>query len=94
MDYGLGFTYYHTAKKNSGLSLSQSFWGNTKYRTVDKPESFSGISNYTTAVTWRKSIWRKWFVYEVQPAVSFHRQYDYEPNYTLQFNIELYFGNI
>ncbi|MCF6310470.1 MAG: hypothetical protein L3J19_08400 [Sulfurimonas sp.] len=94
MNYGLGFTYYHTAKRDAGLSLSQSFSGNTKYRTIDKPDSYSGISNYQTAASWRQSIWRKWFVYEVQPAISFHRQYDYEPNYILNFNVELYFGNI
>ncbi|MCW8953602.1 MAG: hypothetical protein OQK48_01525 [Sulfurimonas sp.] len=94
MDYSLGFSYFFIQSKKSGLSLSQSFWGNTKYRTLDKPESYSGISNYSTTVGWRQSIWRKWFAYEIQPGVSFHRQYDYEPNYILKFYVDFYFGNI
>lgn len=94
MDYSLGFTYYHASKKDRGLRLSQSFWGNTKYRTELRPSSYSGISNYTTSVAWRQSIWRKWFAYEIQPAISFHRKYEYEPNYMLRFYVEFYFGNI
>ena len=94
MDYSLSFSYYRTAKRNTGLSLAQSFLGNTKFKTVDKPVSYSGISNYSTTVSWRQSIWRKWFIYEVQPAISFHRLYDYEPNYILRLNLEFYFGHI
>ncbi|MCK4875902.1 MAG: hypothetical protein KAS26_08660, partial [Sulfurimonas sp.] len=36
MDYRVAFSYYYTPKKKTGLSLTQSFWGNTKYRyTID-----------------------------------------------------------
>ncbi|MCK4973755.1 MAG: hypothetical protein KAR81_00760, partial [Sulfurimonas sp.] len=102
MDYRVAFSYYYTPKKKTGLSLTQSFWGNTKYRyTIDGTtdpatlsEPYGGISNYVTAFAWRQSIWRKWFAYELQPAISFHRQYDYEPNYMLRLNLEVYFGNI
>ena len=101
-DYRVDFFYYYTPKKTTGLSLRQSFWGNSKYRyTIDNStdpvtlsEPYSGISNYQTTVSWRQSIWRKWFAYEVQPAISFHRQYNYEPNYMLRLNLDFYFGNI
>lgn len=101
-DYRVAFSYYYTPKKDTGLNLTQSFWGNSKYRyTLDDTtdpitlsESYSGISDYRTTISWRQSIWREWFAYEVQPGVSFHRQYDYEPNYMLRLNLDFYFGNI
>jgi len=94
MDYRVDFSYFLIPSKTTGFSLTQSFWGNTRYRTIEKPDSYSGISNYATTLSWRQSIWRKWFEYEVKPGVNFHRQYDYEPNYTLQLYLDFYFGNI
>jgi len=99
MDYGLALQYYWSPKKDTGLRLSQSFWGNTEYKyIVDKnaefPEtkSYSGINNYVTSFSWRENIWRKWFFYEVRPGVNFHRQYDYKPNYTIRLFFDFYFG--
>lgn len=100
MDYSVAFAYYYTTSKKTGLSLSQSFWGNTKYKYIlnssTNPVTYSreygGISDYVTALSWRKSVWRKWFAYEVQPAISFHRQYDYKANYMLRINFDFYFG--
>jgi len=99
MDYGLALQYYWTPKKDTGLKLSQSFWGNTEYQyTVDgnveppQTENYSGINNYVTSVSWRENIWRKWFYYEVRPGVNFQKQYDYEPNYTFRLIFDFYFG--
>ncbi|MDA7817005.1 hypothetical protein N9A28_02320 [Sulfurimonas sp.] len=94
MDYSLSSTYYHTIKGKSGLSLSQSFSGNTKYKVDEYDTPYSGINDYSTTLNWRKSVWRKWFSYEVQPGVSFHRQYDYKANYMIRLNLDFYFGNI
>lgn len=100
-NYAASFSYFYTPTKTKGLSLSQSFWGNSKYKYIiddttlpiilSKP--YAGISNYTTTLSWRQNIWRKWFVYEIQPAISFHRKYEYEPNYMLRFYIDFYFGD-
>jgi len=99
MNYGLAFQYYWTPKKDAGLKLSQSFWGNTKYQYIvdgnvkpPQTENYSGINNYVTSVSWRENIWRKWFYYEVRPGVNFQKQYDYEPNYTLRLIFDFYFG--
>jgi len=99
MDYGLALQYYWSPKKDTGLRLSQSFWGNTKYKYIvdnnaEFPEtkSYSGINNYVTSFSWRANIWRKWFYYEVRPGVNFHKQYDYEPNYTIRLFFDFYFG--
>ncbi|MDQ1325499.1 MAG: hypothetical protein QG564_623 [Campylobacterota bacterium] len=100
MDYGLALQYYASPKKDTGFSLSQSFEGNTEYHYVSdknldskKIKTFRGINNYTTSLRWRESVWRKWFFYEVGPAVNFHRQYDYKPNYSVHFMVDFYFGN-
>ena len=99
MDYGFTFQYYFNTKKNSGLRLSQSFLGNTKYKkTIDTDsrvfshDTYGGINNYLTFVSYRANIWRKWFYYEVAPSVSFHRDHDYKPNYAIRFFLDFYFG--
>jgi len=99
MDYGLALQYYWSPKKDTGLRLSQSFWGNTEYKYIvdknakfPKTKSYSGINNYVTSFSWRENIWRKWFYYEVRPGVNFHKQYDYEPNYTIRLFVDFYFG--
>ncbi|QOY54998.1 hypothetical protein HUE87_01770 [Candidatus Sulfurimonas marisnigri] len=101
MDYRVAFSYYLTPKTYRGVSLSQIFWGNTKYRyTIDsttpatQSEPFGGISDYVTTLNFRRSIWRKWIAYEVQPAISFHRENDYKVNYMLQLKLNFYFGSI
>jgi hypothetical protein len=99
MDYAMSLEYYCCRKKNSGLRFSQTFIGNTEYpyivdNGIEPPQtkSYGGINNYVTAITWRRNVWRKWFYYEVRPAVSFHKQYDYDPNYTLRVFLDFYFG--
>ena len=99
MDYALTLQYYWSPIKKMGLRVSQSFVGNTKYpyiadNNVDSPiiKTFGGINNYVTSFSLRQNIWRKWFFYEVRPGVNFHRDYDYEPNYTLHFLLDFHFG--
>lgn len=93
-DYALAFSYYKTLSKRKGFSYTQQFWGNSKYVCDEHPEPYNGISNYSGFFSWRQNIFRKWITYEVQPGVSLHRQYDYEPNYAIYFNVDFYFGNI
>jgi hypothetical protein len=93
-DYAVAFSYYLTLSKRKGFSISQQFWGNSKYACEVAPEQYNGISNYSTFVSWRQNIFRKWITIEFQPGISFHRQYEYEPNYIARFNIDFYFGNI
>jgi hypothetical protein len=99
MDYGLKFEYYSNAKKNKGLHFEQAFYGNTKYRhrkekyrILNPSNEFYGINNYVTTFSYRANIWRKWFFYEIQPGVNFHRDFNYKPNYSLRFFFDFYFG--
>jgi hypothetical protein len=99
MNYALSVQYYRSTKKNTGFGFAQSFYGNTEYEyTTEKGvphpkiKKYGGIHDYVTSFSWRANVWRKWFYYEVRPAVSFHKQYDYEPNYTLRVFFDFYFG--
>jgi hypothetical protein len=99
MDYALSLQYYWVSKKNTGLRITQSFLGNTKYPYItDKnteptqTKTYAGINNYITSFSWRKNVWRKWFYYEVRPSVNFHKQYDYDPNYSIHLFFDFYFG--
>lgn len=93
-DYAVIFAYYLTLSDRKGFSISQEFWGNSKYVCDAAPQRYSGISDYSSSVSWRQDIFRKWIAYEIKPTISFHRQYDYEPNYKLGFYVDFYFGNI
>jgi len=99
MDYAMSLQYYCCRKKNTGLRFSQTFIGNTEYpyivdNAVEPPltKTYGGINNYITAVTWRRNVWRKWFYFELTPAVSFQKQYDWDPNYQVRLFFDFYFG--
>jgi hypothetical protein len=99
MDYAMSLQYYCCSKKNTGLRFSQTFIGNTEYpyvfnEGVEPPvtKTYGGINNYLTSVTWRRNVWRKWFYFELTPAVSFQKQYDWDPNYTVRLSFDFYFG--
>ncbi len=96
MDYALSFQYYYSPQKNTGLGISQSFLGNTDYQyvTEQKMQTYGGINNYVTSLSWRENIWKDWFYYQISPGVSFHKQYDYNPNYILIFLVDIYFGSL
>lgn len=93
-DYSVAFSYYLTLSKRKGFNFTQQFWGNSKYVCDAAPEPFNGISNYSSFISWRQNIYRKWISYEIRPGISFHREYDYEPNYIFSLYFDFYFGNI
>jgi hypothetical protein len=101
MSYDGSISMYLTPAKGIGLNLNQSFNGSTKYQhTHDENanpvvyEDFNGIYNYATSLSLRQNFYRKWLFYEVQPGINFHKQYDYEPNYTIRVFFDIFFGNI
>lgn len=94
IDYGLTFQYYWNLGKDSGLEITQSFFGNTSYNdfyTYDK--DYSRINNYVSSISWRENIWRKWFYYEIKPSINFHKDHDYKPSYAIRFSLDFYFGD-
>ena len=99
MDYALALQYYWSNRENTGIRISQSFFGNTKYpyitdKSIEPPktETYGGVNNYETSISWRENIWRKWFYYEVTPSVNFHKDHDFEANYAIRIFFDFYFG--
>ena len=97
MHYGAAVSYSHLFTPRRGLRLVQSFAGDTHYEYTPEGEeesrTFSGVYNYTTSLGYRTDIWRDWLFVEVIPSVNFHKRYDYSPNYSLRFYLDLFFGN-
>ena len=97
MYYGAAVSFSHLFTPRRGLRLVQSFSGDTDYEYTPEGETesrtYSGIYNYTTALGYRTDIWRHWLFVEVVPAVNFHKEYGYSPNYSLRFYLDLFFGN-
>lgn len=99
MDYDFTFQYYWSPVENMGLRISQSFIGNTEYPYIVNPnieppqtKTYGGIYDYASSFSLRHNIWRKWFFYEVRPGVNFHKDHDYEANYTLRVFLDFHFG--
>ncbi len=101
MDYLGALHLFWTPIPKTGLQFTQAFFGNTKYEYVTddsvepvETDTYGGINNYLTSLTWRQSIFRKWFFYEVSPGVNYSIVYDYEPNYRFFVKLDFYFGHI
>jgi len=92
MDYSLIVEHYWILSKTAALNVSQLFSGNTEYEY--KSKKYREITNYTTALSFRKNALRKWFFYGITPSLNFNRIHDYEVNYGLNFYLEFYFGQL
>lgn len=94
MDYDLSTQYYWNYHQKNVFTLSETLSGNTRYQQEPSSKKYSGINNYTTLLTMRRNIWKKWFFYEISPSINFHKENYYQANYAINFLINLYFGHI
>jgi len=94
MDYDISTQYYWNSHKKNVFALSETLSGNTEYRVYPYSKKYSGINNYTTSLTFRRNIWKKWFFYQLTPSVNFHKENSYKANYAINFLINIYFGHI
>ena len=94
MDYDISTQYYWNSHKKNVFTLSETLSGNTKYQVVPSSKIYRGINNYTTSLTMRRNVWKKWFFYQISPSVNFHKENSYKANYAINFFINLYFGHI
>ncbi len=97
MAYGLDLGFHWGLTGHTGMRVIQAFSGHTDYEYTsedsDETKKFSGIYNYTTAFGYRRSIWRKWLYVEMIPAVNFHKEHNFHPNYSFRIFFDLFFGN-
>jgi len=96
MDYGASLIYNYLPFEKSMIALSQSFIGNTKYTYLQDSKliEYNKINSYKTQFSWRQNIWKKWFYYEIIPAVSFNRENNFRANYQISFLTDFYFGSL
>ena len=94
MQYSLALEYFYQPKKNKGINITQSFLGDTKYNYLEngQEKTYNGIYTYSTDISWRESIWKKWFFYEIKPGVDFQKVHNYKVNYKILFLTDFYFG--
>jgi len=100
MSYDNSITLFFSPTKDTGLRLSQFVSGSTKYQHSQDLnavpiiyEEYSGIFNHGTKFSIRQNFYRKWLFYELEPGVNFHKQYDFEPNYSIRLFFDIFFGN-
>lgn len=98
MNYQGILGYYLSFSTHAGFSVSATASGTTQVDTEryvgSEADPHSGIYLYSLGVVWKESFWRKWLFYEVAPQVAWDMLYTWQPNYIVDFNIEIYFGGI
>ena len=94
MEYFLAFEYFYKPKKDIGISVTQSFLGDTKFTYFEDEllKKYSGINTYNTEMSFRQNIWKKWFFYEIRTGVDFQKKYNYKSNYKILFLSDFYFN--
>ena len=85
-EYFSDYSYFHNLDSKNTLRASI---GNNKNYDDD---SFQR-TRYWTQVQWRSLIYKNWLYMRVIPEVSFEDKFDYEPDYRLTVQFELFFGN-
>ena len=101
MTYNSSILMFWQPSYKAGLTLNQTFFGQTKYRYAPNKNSTptfyketDGINDYKTTLSYRQNFYRKWLFYVVEPSVNFSAIHDYEPNYGLRLSIDMFFGGI
>jgi hypothetical protein len=95
MAYLAQLSYYKPSFHHTGLRPYVGIDGRTK--ALSEPyengtPAGTCIYNYTAGVIWKDSFLRDYLFYQVHPAVEYHEQYDYRPNYILRLSVELFIG--
>ena len=99
MHYDGFIQWFFKPRKKAGLSLNLGANGSTKYENTittnpDVTQQENRVFNYLFLARWRENILKEWLFYEVGPGLNYHEQYDYRPNYTIYFGIDMFFGHI
>lgn len=96
MEYLARIGYMGLAEDETGFDI----YGGLKGRTKDmgtqyenKRYALTGVYEYAFGMIWRQKLWSDYLYYQIEPIVSFHEQYGYNPNHLLRLTIDLYFGN-
>ncbi|MBD1391439.1 hypothetical protein IC617_18600 [Neiella sp. HB171785] len=59
---------------------------------TDDPRDEDESEIYRLGFNYRKSVWRPWFTYHLEPQITLPRKFDYKPTYLFIAGIEIQFG--
>lgn len=96
MEYLLQLSYRVASHHDIGTSYYVGFNGRTKdltgslYNSGLTPQE--GVYQYAAGIVWRQQLYKEYLVYQIEPILSLHEQYNFKPNYLLRLTLELYFG--
>ena len=100
IDYFTQLSYLNTIKHGIGFVIYTNLSGRTKL-TGSEPinEEYditpsTGVYDYRSGIIWKQQFFKKYLFYELHPSIQYAQEYDYNANYILRANLELYFGNI
>ncbi|MEN8302605.1 MAG: hypothetical protein ABFQ64_00870 [Campylobacterota bacterium] len=98
--YSTQLSYLNTIKYGIGFQIYTNLSGRTKL-TGNEPINpeynitpTTGVYDYRSGIIWKQQFFKKYLFYELHPTIQYTQEYDYNANYILRANIELYFGNI
>lgn len=100
MYYDGGIILFWQPSYNSGITFTNSVYGNTDYsyylyNIASNPlEEFSGIYNYKSAINYRQNFLRKWLFFDISPAVNFDIRNQYEKNYSIFLSLDIFYADI
>ena len=101
MYYSTGAIMFWQPSYKTGLTLTQAFFGGTKYRYTKNNniypeviEEHSGINKYYTSLKYRQNFFRKWLFYELEPALDFDIRNNFQTNYSLVLRLDIFYGEL
>ena len=98
MGYSTSLTYYNTPRYDTAFQTYVSMAGRTQVEDTNTTDTQNGvvmtpgIYSYSVGAGWKQSFLRRWLYYEINPSVNFDMQYEWRPNYVVDFWIDVYFG--
>ncbi len=85
-EYYSDYSYLYSINQNNSI---KTVFGNNRVYEDNKFER----TRYWTQVQWKSLIHKNWLFMKVIPEVSFENRYNYEPDYRLTLQFEMFFGN-
>ena len=98
-NYSAQLSYLNTIKHGIGFQIYTNLSGRTKLTGTEPINTeynitpTTGVYDYSSGIIWKQQFFKKYLFYELHPRVQYTQEYDYNANYIIQANLELYFGS-
>jgi hypothetical protein len=98
--YGAVAAYFNTlTSKHIGYSGYLSVGGDSRFyknnpNYLPKGYEHSGIDTYRIGSVLKQRLYKEWLFYEIEPIMDWSRQYHFDHNAMIKFNLEFWFGDV